>query len=151
VEVAAMAIHYASEVTVDRPPDDVFPYLIEHDKQALWSDVPMRRIDGETGPMRTGTRFEVTFGMGPIKATVGIELTAVEPGSLMSWKSFSGPISWQGEYRLEPSGSGTHLSQQGALEFHGAWRLLQPIAGGEIKSAEVKELEKLKAAAEAAA
>jgi hypothetical protein len=146
-----MAIHYASEVTIERPPADVFPYLVEHDKQALWSDVPMRRIDGETGPMRTGTRFEVTFGMGPIKATVGIELTAVELGSLMAWKSFSGPISWQGEYRLAPTENGTRLSQQGTLEFHGLWRLLQPIAGAEIQSAEVKELEKLKAVAEGAA
>ena len=110
-----MAIAYGSEVTIDRLPTDVFPYLVERDKQRQWSDVAMTRLTA--GDMRTGSRFEVSFGMGPVKATVGIELTQVEPGSPMTWKSFSGPISWHGEYRLEPVGAAaTRLSQQGTLE-----------------------------------
>jgi hypothetical protein len=81
---------------------------------------------------------------------VGIELTAVEQGSLMTWKSFSGPIDWEGEYGLLPAGDGTRLSQRGTLTFHGLWRLLEPIAGAEIRSGETKELEKLKTIIETA-
>jgi hypothetical protein len=141
-----MAVAYESEVTIERSPAEVFRYLVERDKQALWSDVEMKPVT--EGELRTGSRFEVTFGMGPLKATLGLEMTTVEVGALMKWRTYSGPISWQGEYRLAPEGAGTRLSQQGTLEFHGLWRLLQPIVGGEIRSAEVKELEKLKAAAE---
>lgn len=141
-----MAVTYASQVTIDRSPDEVFRYLVERDKQALWSDVEMKPVT--EGELRTGSRFEVSFGMGPLKATLGLEMTAVENGGLMTWRTYSGPIDWQGEYRLTPEGAGTRLSQQGTLVFHGLWRLLQPIAGAEIRSAEIKELEKLKVAAE---
>jgi hypothetical protein len=142
-------LRYQSQVLIDRPPEAVFPFLIEREKQALWSDVPMRQLS--SGPLGTGSRMEVTFGGGPLKAVVGLELTAVDQDRRMAWKSFSGPIGWDGEYVLEPTGSGTRLSQNGALRFKGLWRLLEPIVGAEMKPGEIKELETLKAAAEASA
>jgi len=139
-------LSYQSQVHVARPPEVVFPYLVEPTRQALWSDVPMRQLTD--GPLGAGSRMEVSFGMGPIKAVVGLELTAVEPGVRMAFRSFSGPIRWDGEYRLKPSASGTELSQEGRLTFTGLWRLIEPIAGAEIKQGEIKELERLKAAVE---
>ena len=140
-------ITYASKVSINRSPQDVFPYLVEPAKQALWSDVPMKPITG--GDMRVGTQLEVSFGLGPLKATVGLEVTALEHNARMAFTTFSGPIKWQGEYRLEPDGAnGSTLSQNGSLAFSGVWRLIQPIVGAEISKAEVKELEKLKAVIE---
>jgi uncharacterized protein YndB with AHSA1/START domain len=141
-------LRYQSAVAINRPPEEVFPYLVEPKKQALWSDVPMRSLT--EGPLGKGSRIEVNFGRGPLKATVGLELTALEPNRRMSWTTFSGPIGWQGDYVLEPAGEGgTKLSQDGSLTFHGLWRLLEPLVGAEIRSGEVKELERLKAVAEA--
>ena len=141
-------LRYESMVTIDRPPEVVFSYLVEPAKQALWSDVPMRRLS--EGPFATGTRFEVTFGKGPLSATLGLELTALEPERRMAWRTFSGPIRWTGEYRVTPvDAARAELHQEGLLEFTGLWRLLEPLIAGEIRSGEVKELEKLKAAAEA--
>ncbi len=142
-------ISYDSKVTIGKPPEEVFPYLIEPAKQALWSDVPMRPLTG-AGDMRVGTQMEVTFGMGPLKARVGLEITALEPNSRMAFESFSGPIGWKGEYRLSPADGGTELSQEGSLTFHGLWRLIQPLVGAEISRGEVKELERLKAVIEKA-
>jgi hypothetical protein len=138
-------VSYESRVTIDRPREVVLPYLLEPPKQALWSDVPMRQLTD--GPLGTGSRMEVTFGMGPLKATIGLELTVEQPRR-MAFRSFSGPIRWTGEYRLEPAGAGTEVSQVGRLEFTGLWRLLEPLVGAEISRGEVKELERLKAAAE---
>jgi hypothetical protein len=142
-------ISYESQATVDRPPETVFPFLIEPAKQALWSDVPMRVLSD--GPLGQGSRMELTFGKGPISARIVLELTAVELGRLLSWKTVSGPIDWTGAYRLVPAGaSATQISQQGAMRFTGLWRLLEPLVGAEIKGGELKELEKLKAVVEAA-
>jgi uncharacterized protein YndB with AHSA1/START domain len=140
-------ISYESSVTVNRPPDAVFPYLVDPAKQALWSGVPMRQVTD--GPLRSGSKMEVTFGMGPLKATIGLELLAVEEGRRMAFHSYSGPIRWDGEYRLAPVGDGTELRQEGRLVFTGLWRLVEPLVGAEISRGEVKELEKLKAVAEA--
>lgn len=140
-------VRYESRVTIDRPPEAVFPYLVEPAKQALWSDVPMRQIT--EGSFRTGSRMEVAFGKGPLQARLELEITAVEAGRRMAFTTRSGPIQWDGEYRLEPAGDGTALSQEGRLRFRGLWRLIEPLVGAEISRAEVKELERLKAAAEA--
>lgn len=139
---------YQSQVSIDRAPATVFEYLIDPKRQALWSDVSMRQLTD--GPLSTGSRMEITFGKGPLKATIGLELTAVEPGHRMAFRSFSGPIRWDGEYRLnESTTNGTEISQQGQLTFSGLWRLLEPLVGAEIRHGEVKELERLKAVIEA--
>lgn len=142
-------VSYQSKVVVDRPPEVVFDYCIDPAKQALWSDVPMRRLT--EGPLVTGSRFEVMFGKGPLRMTLGLELTAVEPGRRMAWTTFSGPARWEGEYAVAPTASGaTELRQDGRLQFTGLWRLFEPLVAGEIKADELKELERLKAVAEAA-
>jgi uncharacterized protein YndB with AHSA1/START domain len=141
-------ILYKSAVTIARPPEVVFPYLVEPKLQATWSDVPMRPLtDGPFGP---GSQLEVTFGMGPLKAKVVLLITTVEPGRRMTWQTSDGKIEWEGEYLLVPSGDATELRQDGRLTFKGLWRLIEPLVGGEIKKGEVKELDKLKAVVEAA-
>jgi hypothetical protein len=141
-------ISYRSQVTIARPPQDVFPYIVEPAKQALWADVPMQQIT--EGPWREGTRINVSFGRGPLRASIGLEVAALEPDQRLAFKTFTtGPIFWDGEYRLEPIGGGTQLSQSGQLRFRGIlWRLLEPIVGAEIRRNEIAELERLKAVLE---
>jgi polyketide cyclase/dehydrase/lipid transport protein len=142
-------ISYESSVSIDRSPEAVFGYFIDPGKQSLWSGVPMRKLT--EGPLRDGSKMEVSFGMGPLKAVIGLEMTTIEENKRMAWTSFSGPIRWDGEYRLAatPAG-GTEVSQVGRLTFTGLWRLLEPLVGAEISKGEVKELERLKAVVEGA-
>jgi hypothetical protein len=140
---------YRSSVIVDRPPGEVFPYLVERDKQALWTDIPMQPLTD--GPLRVGSRMELVFGRRPLRATVRLEITALEPERRMAWRSLpGGPIDWTGEYRIEPAEGGTRVSQAGELRFHRLWRLVEPFVGGEISRGETAELERLKSAAEGA-
>jgi uncharacterized protein YndB with AHSA1/START domain len=141
-------ILYKSAVTIARPPEAIFPYLIEPSLQARWSDVEMRRLDD--GPFGLGSQLEVTFGMGPVKARIVLRITAVEPGRRMAWETSEGKILWEGEYLLLPAGDSTEVRQEGRLTFKGRWRLIEPLVGEEIKKGEVKELEKLKSVVEAA-
>jgi hypothetical protein len=143
-------ITYASTVTIQRSPKTVFPYLIEREKQALWSDVEMRPLTA--GPFVEGSRIELTLPMGPLKTTIQLEYSSVVPDQLVAWRTVStGPIQWDGEYRLEPSGDGgARLSQSGRVQFRGLWRLLEPIAGAEIRQGEIKELERLRSIVEQA-
>lgn len=142
-------IRYASEVTISRPPSEVFPYLIEREKQALWSDVPMTPLT--EGPLRAGSRLRLTFGKGPLRTSLTLEFGALEPDQRVAFTTVSeGGIQWTGEYRLAPTadGKGTHLSQEGTLEFRGLWRLAEPLMGAEMRRGEIAELEKLKAVLE---
>jgi hypothetical protein len=107
----------------------------------------MRQLTkGDPAP---GSQLEVTFAMGPLKARIGLELSSVEQGRVLAFRSFSGPIRWDGEYRLASTDGGdTVVSQEGRLAFSGAWRLIEPLVAGEISRGEVKELERLKTVVE---
>jgi polyketide cyclase/dehydrase/lipid transport protein len=136
-----------SEVSIERPPETVFRYLIDPGLQILWSAVPMRQLT--TGDLEPGSQLEVTFSIGPLKARIGLVLSTVEPGRVLAFKSFSGPIRWDGEYRLASTDDGaTLVSQEGRLAFSGAWRLTEPLVGAEISRSEIKELERLKTVVE---
>jgi carbon monoxide dehydrogenase subunit G len=140
-------LSYRSQVSIDRPPDAVFRYLINPELQSLWSGVPMRRLT--VGDPEPGSQLEVTFAIGPLKARIGLKLSEVEPGRRLAFTSFSGPIRWDGEYRLASAdGGATVVSQEGRLTFSGAWRLIEPLVGAEISRGEIKELEKLKTVVE---
>jgi uncharacterized protein YndB with AHSA1/START domain len=138
-------ITYGSEVLIARPPAEVWPYLVERDKQAQWSDVPMEPLTD--GPTRAGSQMRLSFGQGPLRAALTLEISALDPDERMAFTTVSkGGIQWEGEYRLAPADDvGTRLSQQGTLRFTGLWRLVEPIVGAEIRRGEVAELEKLKA------
>ena len=137
-------VPYSSEVTIARPPGDVFPWLVEPDKQAQWSDVPMQLLT--EGPLRQGSRMRLSFGRGPLHTSLDLEITAIESGAKMAFTTVSqGGIHWEGGYDLAPAGGGgTRVAQQGRLRFSGLWRILEPIVGAEIKRGEIAELERLK-------
>jgi hypothetical protein len=141
-------ISYSSSVTISRPPAVIFDYLVDVKKQALWSDVAMRQIT--PGNFVKGSQFEVSFGMGPMKAVLVVEITDLVQNERMAFDTLSGPIKWGGAYTLRQAGDGTEISQQGTMTFTGLWRLFEGMAGREISTAEVKELEKLRSVVEAA-
>lgn len=41
--------------------------------------------------------MQVTFAFWPLKARIGLELRRVEPGRLLAFQSFFGPIRWDRE------------------------------------------------------
>ena len=137
-------ITYGTDVVVARPAGEVWPFLVERDKQALWSDVPMEPLT--EGPMHAGSRMRLSFGGGPLRTFLTLEIAALDPGERLAFRTVSkGGIQWDGEYRLAPAeGAGTRLSQQGTLRFTGLWRLVEPILSAEIRQGEIAELEKLK-------
>jgi uncharacterized protein YndB with AHSA1/START domain len=142
-------IRYTSSVTIARPPEEVWPYVVEREKQALWSDVPMTPLT--SGPLATGSRMSLSFGDGPMKASLTLEITDFEAAQRLGFKTVSqGGIQWTGEYRLAPAEGGTTLSQEGTLAFTGLWRLAEPVVGAEIRRNEIAELEKLKTVVEQA-
>lgn len=142
-------LRYSWPVTINRPPDVVFPYIADTAKQALYSDVPMRLLT--PGALAKGSRMEVTFGMGFVKAVIGLEMTAVDVNERMAFDTFSGPIKWQGQYVLEPTAQGgTVLTHEGTMTFTGLWRLIEPLVGAELRNGGSKEMERLKAVVEQA-
>jgi hypothetical protein len=131
-------VSYNSTVSIRRSAEQIFPYLLETTLNASGRDLS----DGST--------VHVSFNTGPIKAVIGLQVSAIDFGHRLAFKTYSGPINWEGEYNLAEDGKGsTTVSQKGSFRFKGVWRLWQPFAGGQIKRGEVQELQRLKTRMEA--
>ena len=141
-------VAYSSAVSISRPAAQIFPYLLGTTLQKLKPGAPIKPID--PSELSNGAHIEVSFGLGPLNAVCGLQISALEVGSKLAFKSYSGPINWKGEYNLVEDGKGTTaVSQKGQLKFKGLWRLVQPFASGQIKRSEVQELQRLKQVLEA--
>jgi hypothetical protein len=136
-------VSYNSEVSIDRPAAQIFPYLLETTLRALSADAPLAQP--MPADLDNGARLKVSFRMWPLTAIIGLQISEYESGRKLGFKSYSGPISWKGSYTLAEDGKGaTTVSQDGKLKFTGLWRLFQPLAGGQIRRGEVNELQRLK-------
>jgi hypothetical protein len=134
----AEADAYNSAVSISRLAAQIFPYRLETTTQTTRRDLD------------NGSKVKVSFAIGPLKAVIGLQISALDFGHKLAFKSYSGPISWKGEYNLSDDGKGaTTVSQNGQLKFKGRWRLVQPFAGGQIRRGEVNELLRLKTLVEA--
>jgi len=141
-------VAYSSAVSIGRPATQIFPYLLGTTLQKLKPGAPIKPID--PSELSNGAHIEVSFGLGPLNAVCGLQISELEVGRKLAFKSYSGPITWKGEYNLAEDGKGTTtVSQIGQLKFKGLWRLVQPFASGQIKRSEVQELQRLKQVLEA--
>jgi hypothetical protein len=141
-------ILYRSAVTIERAPDVIFPYLTDPALQAKWTDSPMSPKDG--GMIGLRSLVERTLRAGPRTAHLVLLLTTIEPNRRLQFETSEGPVLWEAEYLLEPTGDATIVRQEGRLTFQGTWRAVEPLVGEGIKKDEARELERLKEVVEAA-
>ena len=133
---------FSSAVSIGRTAEQIFPHLLDTTKHAPGSNAPVGTA--AQGALENGARLNVSYTVGPLKAVVGLQIMALDFGKRLAFRSYTGPVAWEGEYQLADNGNGsTTVSQTGELTVKGLWRLL-PFAGGEIKRSEIRELRRLK-------
>jgi len=137
-------IHYSVDITVDRPAADVFPYLADVNRHASWMGTSESTALSE-GSMRRGYRIRYVTEEGEWE----LEVTDFRPGTGFTARTISGPMDWSGTFAVQPDGqSASRVTSNGTVALTGIRRLLEPLAGGEVRKKERAELERLKALAE---
>ena len=138
-------IKYRIEETINRPVQEVFPYLADPTLHPKWSPVSEVEV-APPGEIRVGTTVREMMKMGSKMAPFSWQVTEYNPGSSFSFHSVEGPMRWDGSYAVEPAGDGaTRVIGLGQVGLKGWQRLLEPFMGGEIRRGEAAELGKLKA------
>lgn len=101
---------FAIGVTVLAPPARVF--AIAADIPHINSIIPsITRVEVLTpGPTRVGTRWRETRKAGPGSATVELEVTAFEPGRLMSIVGMMAGTRYTSTFTFQPISEGTRVS-----------------------------------------
>ena len=136
-----------TSVFIDRPPEDVFRYLIELNDAQWRAPFPEMRLISESYEGVGATHVEVRKMLGRLIETRA-ETVIYEPNRRWAVRRASGPIRPQVTYTLESEGSGTRLGFEfGVPVLKDPARLLGPlvpIVAPIVERATEKDLERLK-------
>jgi uncharacterized protein YndB with AHSA1/START domain len=141
-------IHYSSEVTIDRPPHDVYEALLDPALYSQWTDMVDVSFEGAGDP-GVGTKGRFRMAKGPIKGMLEMELTELDPDRRVVFHVTHPDLDWVAVSTLEPVGDGTRLTYAGDLRLLGWRRVLEPLMGREVRQGEAAEAVRFKALLEA--
>lgn len=143
-------IRYTSDVTIDRPPSEVFAALLDPVLAGEWTPMVDMSFEDD-GPPRIGQRGRFRLAEGPIKGLLDMEIVEFEPDRRVAYRVTHPSLLWRAVTSLRPEGSGTRVTYAGEMSLRGWRRILEPIMGGEVRKGEAGEILKLKALLEARA
>jgi hypothetical protein len=137
-------IRYRIEETINRPVEEVFPYLADPTLHPKWSPVSDVQV-APPGEMRVGTTVREMMKVGKKDAPFSWRVTEYSPGTRFAFHSIEGPMKWDGSYEVAAAGEGaTRIIGLGQVGLKGWQRLLEPFMKGEIQRGEAAELGHLK-------
>jgi carbon monoxide dehydrogenase subunit G len=134
---------FENTVTIRRPVEDVFAFLADFENVPAWNYAIVETRKVSPGPVRVGTTYRQTRSV-PRRSEEGFEVTVFEPASRLEVQGEIGPFRARVRYALEPTGSGTRLTNAVELGSSGLLRLVAPLAASRVKSAVAANLDTLR-------
>jgi carbon monoxide dehydrogenase subunit G len=134
---------FENTVTIRRPVQDVFTFLADFENVPKWNHAIVETTKVSPGPVRVGTTYRQTRSA-PSRTEEAFEVTVYEPTRRLDVRGGLGPFTARVSYLLEPTGSGTRLTNAVDLESSGLLTLVAPLATSRIKHAVAANLDTLK-------
>jgi uncharacterized protein YndB with AHSA1/START domain len=140
---------YRTSAIISRPIAEVFDYLTDVSAWPRWMNV--ERTDPVTpGPPKVGGRAEGTMREGGRSLPFTIEISQLDPGRTIGFRTLSGPIDWEGSWEVRKIDEGTtEVTAMGTMRLRGIRRVLEPFMAGEVRKGEAAELVRLRSILEA--
>lgn len=133
-------------IVIDRPKQDIWPYLVEPDKLLLWqSNVVELQAEWEGDP-QPGDRASGAIRVAGREVPYQTEFTVIDPPRRLEFKTAKLPMSFVVGVELQDADGGTHVTYHGEAESLGRFfdRLGGPVVA-KIYGRDVKaNLQKLK-------
>lgn len=127
-------------------PEDAFEYITDPSRFTEWQDAVVSARLEDDGPLRQGSRLEMTRRMGRRQQTLTTELTEYSPPRSYGFRGIDGPIRPIGKGRIEPVADGERSRFTFEIDFEGKGfgKLLLPIVRRQARDELPKTHEKLK-------
>src|SRR3954451_24333582 len=133
---------FTHTVTIPRPPEEVFPWLLEPDRVRQWtSGVESYEPEGSVGPGSTiHERLEVSGQTFDVK----MEVLRYQPPREATTRFSTNGIEVEATYALAPYGAGTRLTQSLEAKARSlSARLLVPVVQPRLERKLIGDLERL--------
>jgi uncharacterized protein YndB with AHSA1/START domain len=132
-------------VTIHRPPEDVFAYVLDGEKCLEWRRhvMDVRRISGDGG---VGTIYGQGV-RGPMGRRIAADyrVTVCEPSRLLEFQTLNGPVRPHGRFEITPEGDDSRLTLSLDSEMNGLMALFIGRTVQRTMDTEVHEIDRMKA------
>ena len=136
---------FSHTVEISRPPEDVFPWLLEEDKVPRWTSHldTYQALDGSLGP---GSRVRQVLEVSGRRIDVELEITRYDPPRGAETRFTERGIDVVNTYVLEAAGAGTRLTQSLEAKPRGlSARMLMPVVQPRLEEKLTQDLAWLRA------
>jgi carbon monoxide dehydrogenase subunit G len=133
---------FSHSIDISRPPEDVFPWLLEEDKVPQWtSDLDRYEVRGRLG---VGAHAVQTLSIaGGLK--LDLEITSYDPPRGAATRFETNGVKLSSAYQLSSTGGGTRLTQTLDAKAGGLTaRMLIPVVQGRLEKKVANDLERLR-------
>jgi uncharacterized protein YndB with AHSA1/START domain len=131
-------------VTIHRPPEDVFAYVVDGEKCPEWRShvTDIKRISGDGG---VGTFYSQGV-RGPMGRRIAADyrVTVCEPNRLLEFQTPTGPVRPHGRFEISPEGDGSRLTLMLDAEMTGLASLLMGRMVQRTMDSEVQAIDRMK-------
>ena len=137
---------FSNTVTLPRPPEEVFPWLLEEDKAPRWTGgLEVYEVVGG-GPLRAGSRIHQVLSVSGQRLEVELEVTRYDPPRVAESRFEISGLDVEVTQALAPAGDGAcELTQ--ALEGRASSfkaRMLLPVVQPRLERKLTEDLERLR-------
>jgi carbon monoxide dehydrogenase subunit G len=135
---------FSHTVEIARPPEEVFPWLLEEDKVPRWTS-HLESYTAQDGALGTGSRVRQVLEVSGRRIDVELEITGYDPPRGAETRFSTNGIEVINSYELAPSGDGTRLTQSVDAKPSGLTaRLLVPVIQPRLEEKLTQDLERLR-------
>lgn len=133
-------------VEINKPPSDVFPWILEPEKLKQWTTGLTEMTRLTPGPVAVGTKSRGVVVMGSVTTVMNAEITALEPNRLLAAHSDAELFSEEIRYELSGQNGKTRLEFSAVTSYkHWFAKLLEPVITLAAQKELVEDIAKLKA------
>jgi carbon monoxide dehydrogenase subunit G len=116
-----------SSITINRPAEDIWEYLIDFEKNKMWNPATVDMRLTSEGPLRKGSTYVWVGQFLGRHIESNTEVTEFEPGRKFSYKIVSGPFPGTASTTLEPAEGGTRVTIRSEGDMGGFFKLAEPV------------------------
>lgn len=133
---------FTHSVTIPRPPEEVFPWLLEGDRVPQWtSHLERYEPEGAVGP---GSRIRQRLVVGGQTFDVAMEIVRYDPPREAQTRFSTNGVDIEATYQLAPDGTGTRLTQSLEAKARSlSARLIVPVVQPKLERKLIGDLERL--------
>ena len=140
-----MSVDVLTEILIERPPGVVSAYACDPANAPQWY-TNIRSVEWKSDPgVHVGARAAFVAEFLGKRLEYVYEIVEFEPGECLRMRAAEGPFPMETLYRFEETRDGhTHMTLRNHGEPSGVSKLMTPMIAAAMKSANTKDLAKLK-------